>query len=118
MSAGPRTLVYRVPPGTVPPPRGGLPDSRPTLESRSCERPQLKPSESLLKQVTVLKWEHKKAGDEMKMDRTALDLQLGALLVKKNSSPKELVVAWDRKLKGCINKVRGEDVRRIFSRLL
>ena len=68
-------------------------------------RRELKPSEALHKQLHVLQAEHARAGQSMKIDRTTLDLQLGAMLVKKNSSPKELVVAWDRKLKGCINKL-------------
>lgn len=68
-------------------------------------KPELKPSAELLKQASVLRWEHKKAGESMSIDRTALDLQLGAMLVKKNSSPKELVIAWDKKLRGCISKL-------------
>jgi hypothetical protein len=68
-------------------------------------KPELKPSGELLKRAHVLRWERKKAAVSMKIDRTALDLQLGAMLVKKNASPKEIVVAWDKKLKGCINKL-------------
>lgn len=63
------------------------------------------PSSTLDKKADVLRDLMQSMDDAFTAKRNSLGLKLGAALIEKKCKPKELVAEWDKKMKGCINKI-------------
>ena len=62
-------------------------------------------SSEMEKRAAVIRKEVKEKADAFVEKKNSLGVKLGQCLIEKKVKPKDLVTEWDKKLKGCVNKV-------------